>query len=80
MKLETSIVGSTVKEGAEGVNSENAAVNEIRKSQMSGTKLKPLGIAGCQWYLPINGTRSSKAIIATLMTQKPKTPFTFTGA
>jgi hypothetical protein len=27
-----------------------------------------MGIAGCRWYLPINGTRSSKAMIATLMT------------
>src|SRR4029453_6779043 len=26
-------------------------------------------IAGLQWYLPINGTRGSKATITTLMTQ-----------
>ena len=42
MKLESSIVGSAVKEGVEGVNSQNAAINKTRKSHMSGTKLKPL--------------------------------------
>src|SRR6266404_3815231 len=42
MKLESSIVGSPVKEGAEGVNSESAAINKTRTSQISGTKLKPL--------------------------------------
>src|SRR6266853_7058591 len=42
MKLESSIAGSAVKEGVEGVNSENAAIHETRKSQMSGTKLKPM--------------------------------------
>src|SRR5260370_28073927 len=44
MKLESSIVGSAVKEGLEGVNSENAAINKTRKSQMSRPKLKPLYI------------------------------------
>src|SRR6266849_9008588 len=39
---ESSVVGSAAKEGIEGVNSENAAINGTRKSQMSGTKLKPL--------------------------------------
>jgi hypothetical protein len=42
MKLESSIAGSAVKEGVERVNSENAAINETRKSQTSGSKLKPL--------------------------------------
>ena len=41
MKLESSIVGSALKEGVEGVDSENAAINETRK-WMSGTKIKPL--------------------------------------
>src|SRR5258708_32163234 len=40
----SSIVGSAVKEGVEGVNSENIAINETRRSQMSGTRLKPLYI------------------------------------
>src|SRR6266478_5497893 len=39
MKLESSIVGSAIKEG---VNSEGAAINKTRKSQTAGTKLKPL--------------------------------------
>src|SRR6266436_3229395 len=39
---ESSIVGSAVKECVKRVNSENAAINETRRSQMSGTKLKPL--------------------------------------
>src|SRR3989442_10828908 len=52
MKLESSIVGSAVKEDVEGVNSENAAINEIRKSQMSGTKLKPLYIRVPQIVAP----------------------------
>src|SRR5713226_8450086 len=52
MKLESSIVGSAVKEGVEGVNSENAALNETRKSQMSGTKLKPLYIRVSQIVAP----------------------------
>src|SRR5258705_1196451 len=39
---ESSIVGSAVKEGVERVNSENSAINETRRSQMSGTKPKPL--------------------------------------
>ena len=38
-----------------------------------------MGIAGCRWYLPIDGTRGSKATIATLMTPGPKAPFTYTG-
>jgi len=42
MKLKTSIVDSAVKEGAEGLNSENAAINETRESQMARTKVKPL--------------------------------------
>src|SRR5260370_39133718 len=42
MKLESSIVGPAVKEGVEGMNSESAAINRTRKSQISGTKLKPL--------------------------------------
>ena len=42
MKLESSIVGSALKEGVEGVNSESAAINKTRKSQISGTKLKSL--------------------------------------
>src|SRR5260370_18958772 len=41
---EWSIVGSAVKEGVERVNSENIAINETRRSQMSGTRLKPLYI------------------------------------
>src|SRR5256886_17163734 len=41
---ESSIVGSAVKEGVERVNSENIAINETRRSQMSGTRLKPLYI------------------------------------
>src|SRR6476660_5356783 len=41
MKLGSSIVGSAVKEDVDGVNSENAATDEKRKSQMSATKLKP---------------------------------------
>lgn len=41
MKLESSIVGSAFKEGVEGANSENAAINETRK-WMSGTTIKPL--------------------------------------
>ena len=44
MKLKSSIIGSAVKEGVEGVNSETSAINETRKPQMSGTKLKPLHI------------------------------------
>ncbi|HWZ31792.1 MAG TPA: hypothetical protein VNX18_10685 [Bryobacteraceae bacterium] len=36
-------------------------------------------MAGLRWFLPINGTRSSKAIIARLMTRKPEALFTFTG-
>jgi hypothetical protein len=40
MKLESPIVGSTLKEGAGGANSENAAINE--REWMSGTTLKPL--------------------------------------
>src|ERR1700687_5240275 len=40
MKLESSIVSPTVKEGVEGVNSENTAINE--RKWMSGTKIKPL--------------------------------------
>src|SRR5260370_16812728 len=42
MKLESLIVGPAVKESIEGVNSESAAINKTRKSQISGTKLKPL--------------------------------------
>ena len=42
MKLESSIVGPAVEEGVDGVNSESAAINKTWKSQMSGTKLKPL--------------------------------------
>src|SRR5260370_26966917 len=42
MKMESSIVGPAVREGVEGVNSESAAINRTRKSQISGTKLKPL--------------------------------------
>src|ERR1700730_15429327 len=42
MKLEASIVGSAVKAGVEGVNSEDTALNETRKSQVSGTKRNPL--------------------------------------
>src|SRR5437660_10764523 len=41
---ESSIVGSAVKEGVERVNSENIAINETRRSKMSGTRLKPLYI------------------------------------
>src|SRR5438105_7652260 len=41
---ESSIVGSAVKEGVERADSENAAINETRRSQMSGTKLKLLYI------------------------------------
>src|SRR5437773_7917907 len=41
---ESSIVGSAVKERVERVDSENAAINETRRSQMSGTRLKPLYI------------------------------------
>src|SRR5438552_7185960 len=41
---ESSIVGSALTEGVERVNSENAAINETRRSQMSGTRLKPLYI------------------------------------
>ena len=37
------------------------------------------GIAGVQWYSPINGTRGSNATITSLMTQGPKAPFTDTG-
>ena len=37
------------------------------------------GYSGLQWYLPINGTRGSKATITTLMTQGPKAPFTDSG-
>jgi hypothetical protein len=36
-------------------------------------------MAGHQWHLPINGTRSSKATITTQMTQVPKALFTCTG-
>src|SRR5437870_803647 len=50
---ESSIVGSPVKEGVERVNSENAAINKTRKSQMSGTKLKPLYIRVPQIVAPI---------------------------
>jgi hypothetical protein len=39
MKLESSIVGCAVKEGLEGMTSEDAAINKTRKSQTSGTKL-----------------------------------------
>ena len=49
---ESSIVGSAVKEGVERVNSENAAINETRKSQMSGTKLKLLYIRVSQIAAP----------------------------
>src|SRR5258708_21668150 len=42
MKSESSTLGPAVKEGVEGVNSESAAINKTRKSQISGTKLKPL--------------------------------------
>src|SRR5258708_12509853 len=42
MKVESSIVGPAVKEGVEGMNSESAAINRTRKSQISGTKLKRL--------------------------------------
>jgi hypothetical protein len=38
-----------------------------------------VAIAGHQWHLPINGTRSSKATITTQMTQVPKALFTYTG-
>ncbi len=38
-----------------------------------------MGIAGRRWYLPINGTKGSKATITTLMTQGPKAPFIYTG-
>src|SRR3981081_3340050 len=41
MKLESS-VGPADKESVEGVNSESAAINKTRKSQISGSKLKPL--------------------------------------
>src|SRR5580693_4751084 len=40
MKLESSIVSPAVKEGVEGVNSENTAINE--RKWMSGTKINPL--------------------------------------
>jgi len=49
---ESSIVGSAVKEGVERVNSENAAINETRRSQMSGTKLKLLYIRVPQIVAP----------------------------
>src|SRR5882724_7978738 len=52
MKLESSIVGSAVKEGVEGVSSENAAINETRRSKMSETKLKPLYIRVPQIVAP----------------------------
>src|SRR5712692_10485062 len=52
MKLESSIVGSAVKEDVEGVNSETSAINETRKPQMSGTKLKPLHIRVPQIVAP----------------------------
>src|SRR6266403_6164876 len=52
MKLKSSIIGSAVKEGVEGVNSENAALNETRKSQMPGTKHKPLYIRVPQIVAP----------------------------
>jgi len=38
-----------------------------------------VAIAGYQWHLPINGTRSSKANITTQMTQVPKALLTYTG-
>jgi glyoxylase-like metal-dependent hydrolase (beta-lactamase superfamily II) len=50
--LKSSIVGSAVKEGLDGVNSENAAINETRKSQMTGTKHKPLYIRALQIVAP----------------------------
>jgi glyoxylase-like metal-dependent hydrolase (beta-lactamase superfamily II) len=40
MEWKLSIVGSAAKEGDEDVSSENSAINETRRSQMSGTKLK----------------------------------------
>ena len=49
---ESSIVGSAVKEGVERANSENAAINETRRSQMSGTKLKLLYIRVSQIVAP----------------------------
>src|SRR5260370_9388291 len=42
MKLGSSIIGPAAKESIEGENSESAAINKTRKSQISGTKLKPL--------------------------------------
>jgi len=44
--------GSAVKEGVERANSENAAINEKRRSQMSGTKLKLLYIRVSQIVAP----------------------------
>src|SRR5216683_1256871 len=52
MKLESSIVGSAVKEGLEGVNSEKAAMNTTGRSKMSGTKHKPLYIRVPQIVAP----------------------------
>src|SRR5258708_1247285 len=52
VRYEGSIVGSVVKEGVERVNSENAAINETRRSQMSGTKLKLLYIRVSQIVAP----------------------------
>ena len=52
MRFESSIVGSAVKEGVECVNSQNAAINKTLKSQMSGTKLKPLYIRVPQIVAP----------------------------
>src|SRR5258706_7949098 len=49
---DSSIVGSAVKEGVERANSENAAINETRRSQMSGTKLKLLYIRVPQIVAP----------------------------
>jgi len=34
-----------------------------------------MGIGGRRWYLPINGTRGSKATSTMLMTQSPEAPF-----
>jgi hypothetical protein len=42
MRVESSIAGPAVKEGAQGVNPPNGAINKTWKSRISGTILKPL--------------------------------------
>jgi hypothetical protein len=48
MNMESSIVGPALKECVEGVNSESAAIDKTRKSQISRPKLKPLHVRVAQ--------------------------------